>query len=42
VKIVAQNEITNPQILASIEAYEKGKINPTPVSLSDLKAIIDA
>jgi len=42
VKIVAQNEITNPAILDSIEEYEKGKIKPTPVSLSELKAMIDA
>lgn len=42
VKIVAQNEITNPAILDSIEAYEKGKMKPTPVSLSELKSMIDA
>jgi hypothetical protein len=42
VKIVAQNEITNPAILDSIEAYEKANIKPTPVSLSELKAMIDA
>ncbi|MDZ7934262.1 MAG: hypothetical protein U5M51_04705 [Emticicia sp.] len=42
VKIVAQNEITNSAILDSIEAYEKGKTKPTPVSLSELKSMIDA
>ena len=42
VKIVAQNEITNPAIIQSIEAYEKGKIRPTPLNLSELKAMIDA
>jgi hypothetical protein len=42
VKPVASNEITNPAILQSIEAYEKGKISPTPLSLSELKAMINA
>lgn len=39
---VAKNEITNPAILKSIEAYEKKKLKPTPVNLSELKALIHA
>jgi hypothetical protein len=42
VKVVAANEITNPAILQSIEAYEKGKLKPTPLNLSELKAMINA
>ncbi len=42
VKTIAANEITNPAILQSIEAYETGKVAATPISLDELKAIIDA
>ena len=42
VKQVADNEITNPLILQSIEGYEKGKLKSTPVSLAELKEMLDA
>jgi hypothetical protein len=42
VKTIATNEITNSAILESIEAYEKGKLVPTPLSLKELKSLIDA
>jgi hypothetical protein len=41
-KAIAPNEITNPDILQSIEGYEKGKLKPTPVNLKELKALIHA
>jgi hypothetical protein len=41
-KPIAKNEITNPAILQSIEAYEKKKLKPTPVNLAELKAMIHA
>lgn len=41
-KAIAPNEITNFEILKSIEGYEKGKVKPTPVNLKELKAMIDA
>ena len=42
VRAIADNEITNPAILKSIEAYETGKIKPTPLNLVDLKKMMDA
>ena len=42
VKPIANNEITNPGILKSIEEYEAGKVSPTPLSLSELKSMINA
>ena len=42
VKTIAANEITNDAILQSIEAYEQGRIKPTPLSLAELKAMINA
>jgi hypothetical protein len=42
VKTVAANEITNPVILESIEAYEKGMVKPTPLNLAELKAMVNA
>ena len=39
-KAIAHSEITNPDILQSIEGYEKGKLKPTPVNLKELKALI--
>jgi hypothetical protein len=42
VKAVATNEITNPAILQSIEAYENGKMQPTPLNLAELKSMINA
>lgn len=38
-KAIAPNDITNPEILESIEGYEKGKLKPTPVNLKELKAM---
>ena len=42
VRAVASNEINNPAILQSIDDYEKGNINPTPLNLAELKAMLDA
>jgi hypothetical protein len=42
VRKVASNEITNPTILQSIEDYENGKNIPTPLSLAELKEMINA
>jgi len=42
VKTIANNEITNPAILQSIENYEKGKVTPAPLNLAELKAMTDA
>jgi hypothetical protein len=39
---IPANQITNPAILQSIEEYEQGKTTPTPLSLSELKAMISA
>ena len=37
IKAIENNEITNPDILNSIENYENGKVKPTPLNLDDLK-----
>ena len=42
IRAVASNEITNPAILQSIEAYEKGKEKPTPLNLAELKEMLNA
>ena len=42
VRAIPANEITNPAILQSIETYEKGKVQPTPLNLDELKAMINA
>ena len=42
VRAIPSNEITNPAILQSIEDYEKGKVQPTPLNLTELKAMIHA
>lgn len=42
VKVVESNEITNPAILQSIEDYENNLVQPTPMSLDDLKVMINA
>jgi len=42
VRAIESNEITNPDILQSIEDYESGKVVPTPLSLAELKTMIDA
>ncbi len=41
VQVIAANEITNPSILQSIQAYENGKVKPTPLNLAELKAMIN-
>jgi hypothetical protein len=41
-RAIASNEITNPAILQSIDDHEKGKEKPTPLSLAELKAMINA
>ncbi|MEP6711515.1 MAG: hypothetical protein ABJA37_03815 [Ferruginibacter sp.] len=41
-KAVSKNEITNSAILQSIEAYEKGTIKPTALSLAKLKNMLNA
>jgi len=38
---IGDNEITNPEILKSIEDFEKGRVQPTPCNLEDLKALIN-
>jgi hypothetical protein len=40
--VVSPNEITNSTVMESIEAYESGRIIPTPLSLKELKDLIDA
>jgi hypothetical protein len=42
IRVVEKNEITNPSVLKSIEDYEQGKINPTPLNLKELKEMINA
>ncbi|MEI7979554.1 MAG: hypothetical protein WCI53_11975 [Bacteroidota bacterium] len=41
IKQITSNEITNPLILQSIEDYETGKLNPTPLSLKELKDMLN-
>jgi len=42
VKVIESNQITNPAILQSIEDYEINLVQPTPMSLDDLKVMINA
>ncbi len=42
VRVIANNEVTNPAILQSIDDYETGKAKPTPLNLAELKAMINA
>ena len=42
IKQIHPNEITNPTILKSIEDYESHNSKPTPLSLTELKAFINA
>jgi hypothetical protein len=42
VKAIASNEITNISILKDIEDYESKKVQPTPLNLAELKAMINA
>jgi len=41
IKQITSYEITNPLILQSIEDYETGKLNPTPLSLKELKDMLN-
>ncbi|MCB9034681.1 MAG: hypothetical protein H6553_12645 [Chitinophagales bacterium] len=41
-KPINEKHISNATLLDNIEAYEQGKIKPTPLSLNELKAMIDA
>ncbi len=40
--VIASNEITTPSILQSIKDYENNLVKPTPFSLNELKALINA
>lgn len=42
VSTASSNEITNPEILKSIEDYENRAVKPSPLSLPELKAMLDA
>ncbi len=42
IKAIASNEITNIAILKGIEDYESKKVTPTPLSLTELKEMINA
>ena len=39
--MIANDEITNPAILQRIDVYEHGIIQPTPLTLEDVKALIN-
>jgi hypothetical protein len=41
IKQIASNEITNPSILQSIDDYETGISTPTPLSLKELKVMLN-
>lgn len=40
IRFMESNEISNPTILKSIEDYEQGKVEPSPLNLDDLKKIL--
>jgi uncharacterized protein YlbG (UPF0298 family) len=42
IKVIEENEITNPDILKSIEDYENKNVTPTPLNLEELKTLINA
>ena len=42
IKIIEPNEITNSSLLKSIEDYENKNVKPTPLNLSELKAMMNA
>lgn len=42
VTAIASNEVTNPDILKSIEDYESKKVIPTPLNLAELKEMVNA
>jgi len=42
VTLIAPNEITNREILQSINSYENGTAKPVTVNLEDLKQLIYA
>lgn len=39
---ILPNQITNPDILQSIDQYEKYNLKPTPLSLTELKNMLNA
>ena len=39
---IAKNEITNPMLIAEIEAYEKGFKKPSKIDLAKLKKMLHA
>lgn len=41
IKQITSNEITNPSILQSIDDYETGISTPTPLSLKELKIMLN-
>ncbi len=41
IDVIEKNEITNPEILKSIEDYETRKVSPTPLNLAELQAMIN-
>lgn len=42
VDVIEKNEITNADVLQTIKDYESRKVTPTPMSLAELKAMINA
>ncbi len=42
VTAILPNQITNPAILQSIDQYEKHKLKPTPLNLTELKKMLHA
>ncbi len=40
-KRVQPNEISNPNVLQSINDYENGKVQPTLLNLEDLKELLN-
>jgi len=42
IEAVLSSEIANVAILKSLEEYEKGKAIPAPLSLAELKIMLDA
>ncbi|MCE2962870.1 MAG: hypothetical protein ACK43K_12650 [Chitinophagales bacterium] len=41
-KLIPENQITKPSILKSMDDYENNRVKPTPLSLKELKEMIDA
>ncbi len=42
VTAIAPNQVTRQDILNEMSDYEKGKVKPTPLNLSELKTMLDA